>query len=51
MCLQLPQSILLQSGGELVETGEWLNLPAAREFPQLPGEAGGQESPPLPSCL
>ena len=45
MCLQLPKSILFQSGGGHVETGEWLNLQAAGESPQLPGGAGGEGLP------
>ena len=45
MCLQLPKSILFQSGGGHVETGEWLNLQAAGESLQLPGGAGGEGLP------
>lgn len=35
----------MPSGGEHVETGEWLNLQAVGEFPQLPGGAGGEGLP------
>ena len=45
MCLQLPKSILFQSGGGHVETGAWLNLQAAGESLQLPGGAGGEGLP------
>lgn len=41
----VPKSILFQSGGGHVETGEWLNLQAAGESPQLPGGAGGEGLP------
>lgn len=43
MCLQLSKSILLQSRGEHVERGEWLNLPAAGGLlaARLPSGAGG----------
>lgn len=44
--LQRPTSILfLQSGDENMETGEWLNLPAAGEFRLLPGGAGREDPP------
>lgn len=34
-----------QSGGENMEAGVWLNLPAVGEIPLLPGGDGGEDSP------
>lgn len=49
MCLQLPKSILpLQSRGENLETGVWLNLPAAEGSPCCLVELVGR-LPPHPS--
>ena len=41
----------MPSGGEHVETGEWLNLQAVGEFPQLPVELVGRVSPTLALSL
>lgn len=46
MCLQLPKSILpLQSRGENLETGVWLNLPAAEGSPCCLVELAGRMRP------